>query len=148
MKKPRVSYCKRQTLNIGFLHEDHTVEVHVGEIDGVDAIYEMVVHKIDEENRTVEVFFWDDPKQELHTVTFMQIAPVRSPLRNITFKRGETVEVKYRVDDSSPWGWWIGTISDIIYFTDSTKVEQYEIEFPDGEKIQVGRHLVRRNSFY
>lgn len=153
-KKQRLSYCKHHIFNqrqiLSFLCEDHAIEVYMGDIENTDSIYEMIVHKIDEESRTVDVFFWDDPEQKIYTVSFTQVAPVRSCMKNAVFQTGQIVEARYRIDDSSPWGWWIGKITEIIYEPNTTNVTHYMIEFEGHPKeiISFEKHLIRRQSFF
>ena len=116
-------------------------------IDKVDAIYEMVIYEINEEEKTLQVFFMDDPKQELHTVSFMEIAPVRGPLRNGVFQKGQPIEARYRVDEDSQWGWWAGVIHDVIRSDEDGSITDYDIEFEENEILRFEKHLVRSQSF-
>ena len=132
---------------MSFLCEDHTVEVHMQDIEKVDAIYEMVIYEINEEAKTVKAFFLDDSKQELHTVSFMAIAPMRGPLRNGVFQKGQSIEARYRVDEDSPWGWWAGVIHNVVRSDEDGSITDYDIEFEENEILRFEKHLVRSQSF-
>ena len=150
MKKARVSSFKHQIYNnnasrsMSFLCEDQLVEVHMQGIDKVDAMYEMVVYHITETAKTIQAFFLDDPNQAIHTVSFIEIAPIRGPLRNTVFQKGQPIEARYRVDENSQWGWWAGTIHEVIR---DDCITHYDVKFDDGEIIRFEKHLIRKQSF-
>lgn len=150
MKRTRVSRFKNTKYTQypqQYLYPDDRVEVLMDTIDdNPDAIYEVVIHDFDDEKRELSVFFEDDPErpQKLHKVSYDSIAPVHSAIRDARFSPGDTVEVKYRVDDESPYGWWIATIKECLPLS-----EGYIVAFPpDQEELEVKWNQVRSQTFF
>lgn len=94
-----------------WLAPDLKVEVYQYEINCTQAAYDMVLHNVNHQDRTVDVYYQDDPHQEVHTVSYRYIAPISYRIRRAEYSLGSLVEVYYRVDNDSPWGWWTATIT-------------------------------------
>ena len=142
----RTSRFKNTNWEERVLH-DEKIEVSMQNIDNnPDAIYEMVVHENHGESKEFSVFFDDDDTerpQKLFKVHYNETAPVHSAMRDAMFSPGDTVEVNYRVDQDSRWGWWTATIKE-------TTEKGYIVEFPDktfGEE-EVSWNLVRKQTFF
>lgn len=152
-------YSSSSTDNIPFLGLGFRVEVHLSYLqdDALqdDAIYEMIVHSVNKTQRTLQVFFEDDGQQKLYTVPFKGIAPLRSPLRSAVFSPGSNVEVRYRIDVDSPWGWWPAKIQKTVYDenmeTPHGGPTGYIVTFPPTHSPelveQVPYYFVRSESF-
>lgn len=144
---------------ISFLCPEFRVEVHMFFLKNPDipddVIYEMIVHSVDKSRRVLQVFFEDDSQQTLYTVPFKAIAPIRSPMRGSQFSPGTNVEVRYRIDADSPWGWWPARILETIYDDDietpHNGANMYKVAFPPhfdpNETEDIPYYLVRTESY-
>ena len=124
-----------------WLFPDAKIEVYQYELNGTFSAYEMVVHEI--ESDVVQVFYHDDPETILYSVSKMFIAPITYRIKDAMYGVGENVEVYYRVDDESPWGWWSAVIVEI-------HEDSYTVKYMDGDvqdkvsKIDVRKAVFQR----
>jgi len=122
-----------------WLFMDVKIEVYQYELNGTYSAYEMVVHEIDQD--VVQVFYHDDPKAILYPVSKMCIAPITYRIKDALYGVGENIEVYYRVDDESPWGWWSATILEI-------KEDTYKVQYAGTkEQDEVSKIDVRKAIF-
>ena len=112
----------------------------------------MAIDDINYTERTLQVYFDDDPAQRLYTVPFKAVAPIRSSLRSARFSPGTQVEVKERIDSESPYGWWPACIVRTVYddvgaHTPHAGPNAYDVRFSTGEQARVPYYNVRSESF-
>lgn len=160
----RVSRLFKYTLRAQhFLNENraigpgHRIEVHLSYLNDPelsdDVIYEMVIHDINYQQASMQVYFDDDDmEQKVYTVPFKGISLISSPMRAMRFSPDQQVEVKSRVDPESPYGWWSARILKVVYqneiFVTAEGVpSHYQVEFTNGETDMVPFYNIRLESF-
>ena len=129
---------KHNTHTPEWLRPDYKVEVYQYDLNGTYSAYEMVVHDIGTD--TIRVFYHDDSKAILYTVSKMFIAPITYRIKDAIYSVGEHIEVYYRVDDESPWGWWSAVITAI-------DEDMYLVTYPGGEEEIESRMNTRKAVF-
>jgi len=123
-----------------WLNPDYKIEVYQHDINQSYSAYEMVIHAVDHSERTVQVFYHDDPKHILYTVSYRYIAPITYRMIGAEYSVGTLVEVYYRVDDESPWGWWSAVVTECLD-------TEYVVQYLDNELATVSRLNVRAAIF-
>jgi hypothetical protein len=75
--------------------------------------YECVVNHIDVDAQRAHIFFDDDPVRRVIMVSLNQLAPPSYPVTDAVIREGDHVEVRWRTDADSPYGWWSGRVVSI-----------------------------------